>query len=141
MFCALKITIFAYLETKIHAFVTSMSPKKTSAGENKMEYFVCNLCDGVEERRTVSFNKELFPFVTLRESRECNEVDKVFISTLQDVNNQIKGVNQESKQDDSNSYFCKSLITSMEELTPEQNMLARIKIQKVLFEIKFNKNI
>ena len=72
-----------------------------------------------------------------KESRESNEVDKLFISTLQE----IKGVNQESKQDDSNSYFCKSLITSMEELTAEQNMLARIKIQQVLFEIKFDKNI
>ena len=37
-----------------------------------------------------------------KKSRESNEVDKLFISTLQE----IKGVNQESKQDDSNSYFC-----------------------------------
>ena len=85
------------------------------------------------------------PFISRKRShpssRESNEVDKLFISTLQDVNNQIKEVNQEAKQDDSNSYFCKSLITTMEELTPEQNMLARIKIQQVLFEIKFNKNI
>lgn len=37
-----------------------------------------------------------------------------------------------------NFLFCKSLVGLMDKLTPKQNMIARIKIQQILYEVKFD---
>ncbi|XP_040577000.1 uncharacterized protein [Lepeophtheirus salmonis] len=43
------------------------------------------------------------------------------------------------KNEGANQLFCRSLAPLFDELTPEQNMLARIRIQQVLYDIKFEK--
>ena len=45
---------------------------------------------------------------------------------------------QSSDENNPNLLFCRSLVGLMDELTPQQNMLARIKIQQILYQVKFN---
>ena len=42
---------------------------------------------------------------------------------------------------DTDMRFCKSLVSSLKAISPKKNRLARVKIQKVLFEIGFGENI
>ena len=42
---------------------------------------------------------------------------------------------------DTDMHFCKSLVSSLKVISPNKNRLARVKIQKVLFEIEFGENI
>ena len=44
----------------------------------------------------------------------------------------------ESDENNPNLLFCRSLVGLMDELTPQQNMIARIKIQQILYQVKFN---
>ena len=69
-----------------------------------------------------------------------DDIDREILASLKSMNDQPQ--TQEAvngKEESANSLFCKSLISSMDDLTPEQTMLARIKIQQVLFEIRYNK--
>ena len=38
-------------------------------------------------------------------------------------------------------HFCKSLVSLLKALSLKKNSLARVKIQKVLFEIEFGENL
>ena len=73
-----------------------------------------------------------------RKVQDQDGIDKHFLLELKSCNDMISGQEEPS---DSDSLFCKSLIKRMNELTPEQNMLARIRIQYILFEIKFDKTL
>ena len=50
----------------------------------------------------------------------------------------IKTKETQTTDENPNLLFCKSLVGLMDELTPQQNMIARIKIQQILYEVKFN---
>jgi len=72
--------------------------------------------------------------------RNCNndtnkKVDLEIIKSIKNLNQtSAPGV---QKEESSNSLFCKSLVAYLDVLPPEKNMLARIKIQQVLFDIKY----
>ena len=73
---------------------------------------------------------------------KVDDVEKDLIESIKSVNNQIQQHQVSStaeKEETPNSLFCRSLITTMDELTPEQCMIARIKIQQALYEIKYSK--
>ena len=75
-----------------------------------------------------------------RNQSKSDDIDREIMASLRSVNDQIQQQPQtNTKEKSANSLFCKSLISTMDELTPEQTMLALIKIQQVLFEIKYNK--
>ena len=42
---------------------------------------------------------------------------------------------------DTDMHFCESLVSSVKALSPENNSLAQVKTQKVLFEIEFGENL
>ena len=69
-------------------------------------------------------------------SGDVSEVDKLLLEELKTTKQQST-----DEPEDSNSLFCKSLVKTLSELSPEKNMLARIKINQVLFEIKFDKTL
>jgi len=65
---------------------------------------------------------------------------------LKSINNVNQQMNQQQPQEQikdegPNMHFCKSLAPLLDKLSAEQNMLARIKIQQILYEIQFNKNL
>lgn len=72
-----------------------------------------------------------------------DEVDTALINSLSQINKQIQDEDEsqkkKSEKESSNTYFCKSIIDTLDTLSPEENMEARIKIQQILFEIKFRK--
>ena len=72
---------------------------------------------------------------------KVNELYRKLLAELSDVSKKINDNSVADPKEDSNALFCKSLIQSMEDLSEEQNMLARIKINQVLFEVKFGKKL
>lgn len=79
----------------------------------------------------------------LSKKRKSNseELDQALLSSLNNVNTQLQEVSKESNRNEesSNFSFCKSIVELLDGLNPEQNMIARIKIQQVLFDIKYKK--
>ena len=79
----------------------------------------------------------------LSKKRKSNseELDQALLSSLNNVNTQLQEVSKESNRNEesSNFSFCKSIVELLDGLNPEQNMMARIKIQQVLFDIKYKK--
>ena len=78
------------------------------------------------------------------------KIEREILKSLKSVNDQINApttnvTNVSSappkQEESSNMTFCKSLAPLMGELTSEQAMIARIKMQQVLYEIKFNKSL
>ena len=67
-----------------------------------------------------------------------DEIDQQFLAELKNCNENLA---KNDEPEDSDALFCKSLVKQMAELTPEQNMLVRIKMQQSLFEIKFGKKL
>lgn len=79
-------------------------------------------------------------FSSKRKTSKPDDIDTEILASLKSMNNQTPPQEPVNVREESaNSLFCKSLISSMDDLTPEQTMLARIKIQQVLFDIKYNK--
>ena len=68
-----------------------------------------------------------------------NEAELILMNTLQNVNKQIQENKEENLKKSSNVLFCKSLVEILDGLSPEQNMEARIKMQQILFEIRYKK--
>ena len=66
---------------------------------------------------------------------------------LKNVNDAVKAIVGQSvapsqnDEIDTDIHFCKSLVSSLKAISPKKNGLARVKIQKVLFEIEFGDNL
>jgi len=73
---------------------------------------------------------------------KVDAVEREIISSLKAVNEQIqKPTDSTDKEDSPNLHFCNSLAPLMDDLSPEQIMIARIKIQQMLYEVKYNKTL
>lgn len=70
-----------------------------------------------------------------------NTDQKRLMDSLNNVDRQLKEVtdNTNKNMERSNFLFCKSLVEILDDLTPEQNMDARIRMHQVLVEIKYKK--
>jgi len=69
-----------------------------------------------------------------------DDIDREILASLKSMSDQPQQQEPVNAIEESaNSLFCKSLISTLDDLPPEQNMIARIRIQQVLFEIKYNK--
>ena len=75
-------------------------------------------------------------------------IDVQLKESLSNVNDAVKAitqnqnfVNETNNDTDSDMLFCRSLVDSLRGLTPRKNKIARMKIQKVLFEVEFEDNI
>jgi len=95
---------------------------------------------------TNSTNTHTPPYRERFRRHKPNKVDAVereIISSLKAVNEQIqKPTDSTDKEDSPNLHFCKSLAPLMDDLSPEQIMItARIKIQQMLYEVKYNKTL
>ena len=67
--------------------------------------------------------------------------------SLNNVNDAVKAIiqnqsfaNESNNDTDSDMLFCRSLVDSLRGLTPRKNKIARMKIQKMLFEVEFEDN-
>ena len=74
-------------------------------------------------------------------------IDVQLRESLNNVNDAVKAitqnqnfVNETNNDTDSDMLFCRSLVDSLRGLTPRKNKIARMKIQKVLFEVEFEDN-
>ena len=81
-----------------------------------------------------------------RKSEDATDVQ--LRESLNNVNDAVKAitqnqnfVNETNNDTDSDMLFCRSLVDSLRGLTPRKNKIARMKIQKVLFEVEFEDNI
>ena len=71
-----------------------------------------------------------------QKKRKIDPVDEFFMKERTNISQE----KEEKNVYDSDTLFCKSLVTHFYEMTPEQNMLAKMKVMQVLYEIKFNKS-
>ena len=69
------------------------------------------------------------------------------MESLKNVNDTVKTkteqsfVRSQNDNIDTDMHFCKSLVLSLKALSLKKNTLARVKIQKVLFDIEFGENL
>ena len=69
------------------------------------------------------------------------------MESLKNVNDTVKTkteqsfVRSQNDNIDTDMHFCKSLVLSLKALSLKKNSLARVKIQKVLFDIEFGENL
>ena len=69
------------------------------------------------------------------------------MESLKNVNDTVKTkteqsfVRSQNDNIDTDMHFCKSLVLSLKALSLKKNSLARMKIQKVLFDIEFGENL
>ena len=71
-----------------------------------------------------------------------DNADILLVKALDKHLNQTESVNppvkQKQEEVDDNRLFCLSLVETLKGLDPRKNVLARIKIQQVLFDVKFD---
>ena len=115
-------------EGNITPFACSSTPKSTKCANNTSQ-------SDIEPIDRKAFN----PRKRKTNHNQVDETDLVLIKSLENVNNQIQQSREKDEKESSNFLFCKSLIEIMDTLSPEQNMEARIKMQQILFEIKYKK--
>lgn len=82
-------------------------------------------------------------FKRQKHNNKCDSVERELLRSIKDVNAQINQQQHQPEQTDegANMHFCKSLAPLLDNLSPEKNILARIKLQQVLYDIQFNKSI
>ena len=75
--------------------------------------------------------------------QEKDEQEKL-LKNLNDAVKAIVGQSVAPSQNDeidTDMHFCESLVSSLKALYPKENSLARVKTQKVLFEIEIGENL
>ena len=73
----------------------------------------------------------------LSKSQRVNQqVDTMLVKALKDLE-KTSSEDAVCKEIDSDLIFCQSIHQSLKKLSPRENMLARMKIQKILFEFRF----
>ena len=79
--------------------------------------------------------------------RPGETIDLQLVESLKNVNDAVKTIVGQSvapsqnDEIDMDMYFFESLVSLLKALSPKQNSLVRVKIQKVLFEIEFGENL
>ena len=79
--------------------------------------------------------------------RAGETIDLQLVESLKNVNDAVKTIVGQSvapsqnDEIDTDMYFFESLVSLLKALSPKQNSLVRVKIQKVLFEIEFGENL
>jgi len=77
-----------------------------------------------------------------REATGMSErTDHEILSTIKDMNKQTNSLMTNmanNVEENENTHFCKSLVPIFDRLSPKENILAKIEVQKVLFNIEFN---
>ena len=79
--------------------------------------------------------------------RPGETIDLQLVESLKNVNDAVKTIVGQSvapsqnDEIDTDMHFFKSLVSLLKALSPKQNSLVRVKIQKVLFEIEFGENL
>ena len=95
---------------------------------------------GVENNETQQDTPKVPYRQGFSKKRKLSSIDESVDKQILDSLNQLSQKPQAEEKESANSLFCKSLVSDLDALSPEENMLARIKIQQVLFDIKFNKS-
>ena len=74
-------------------------------------------------------------------------VDKMLVDSLNNVSTVFKTISGNEKEgntaekelvEDADTLFCRSLITTLQNLPPRKSRQAKIKLQQVLYEIEFD---
>jgi len=77
-----------------------------------------------------------------REATGMSErTDHEILSTIKDMNKQTNSLMTNmanNVEENENTHFCKSLVPIFDRLSPKENILAKIEVQKMLFNIEFN---
>ena len=74
-------------------------------------------------------------------------IDLQLVKSLKKLNDAVKVIVGQSvapsqnDEIDTDMHFCESLVSSLKALSPKENSLARVKTQKVLFEIEIGQNL
>lgn len=67
-----------------------------------------------------------------------DNIDLLLVNALSKCDNYETAVHPSSNEENSNLFFCKSLVPILENLPPKKNRLARLEIQKLLIDFEFN---
>ena len=130
----------------------------TSQGTSNVDISLCENQNDIESSNEISEDSQI-TMGKINATETCqaknkskrkseDTIDVQLRESLSNVNDAVKAitqnqnfVNETNNDTDSDMLFCKSLVDSLRGLTPRKNKIARMEIQKVLFEVEFENNI
>ena len=98
-------------------------------------------------REKFKSKSNVFSHKGTRKRRAGETIDFQLLESMNKVSDAVKTIvglsvaPGQNDEIDTDMHFCKSLVSSLKVISPNKNRLARVKIQKVLFEIEFEENI
>ena len=79
---------------------------------------------------------------TFKRQKTNNDIDRELFTSLKYINEEYaQKTNSEEQMESPNMNFCKSLVPLLDKLGHEKNILARIKIQQIIYEIQYDKTL